>query len=111
MKGQLLAQHFAVNSGEKYKYNVETLSLAFEESPKCVMQAFDLCVSLLHGRSNLTETGRITRQVQTVLQETVKFNEILSVFYREGQKMNWHDDGEDGRYCPHCASLRRLSSS
>lgn len=26
----------------------------------------------------------------------VEFNEILSVFYREGQKMSWHDDGEAG---------------
>jgi hypothetical protein len=28
VKGQLLAQHFAVNSGASYKYIVETLSLA-----------------------------------------------------------------------------------
>lgn len=24
------------------------------------------------------------------------FNEMLSVFYLQKQKMNWHDDGEDG---------------
>ena len=38
----MLAQHFAVNSGAKYKYNVETLSLTFEQSPRCVMQALDV---------------------------------------------------------------------
>lgn len=24
------------------------------------------------------------------------FNEVLSVIYADGQKMNWHDDGEKG---------------
>lgn len=33
-----------------------------------------------------------------VLGERVDFNEILSVMYREGQKMSWHDDGEDGEF-------------
>lgn len=27
----------------------------------------------------------------------VEFNEVLSVLYREGQKMSWHDDGEPGK--------------
>ena len=31
-----------------------------------------------------------------VLDNTAHFNEILSVIYREGQKMSWHDDGEEG---------------
>ena len=40
--------------------------------------------------------SRITRNVSTVLGGTTAFNEILSVLYREGQKMSWHDDGEHG---------------
>lgn len=39
---------------------------------------------------------RITDRAQTVLGDRVAFNEVLSVLYREGQKMSWHDDGEEG---------------
>ena len=39
--------------------------------------------------------GRIARGVESVL-APVDFNEVLSVIYREGQKMSWHDDGEPG---------------
>lgn len=35
-----------------------------------------------------------------MLGERVEFNEILSVMYREGQKMSWHDDGEAGTLSP-----------
>jgi hypothetical protein len=42
VKGPLLAQHFAVNSGASYKYIVQTLSLSFEESPTCVLKALDM---------------------------------------------------------------------
>ena len=80
IKGQLLAQHFAVNSGATYKYNVSSMSLTFADSPACVMQALDT----------------IKARVAAVLDEDVPFNEILSVLYREGQKMSWHDDGEPG---------------
>lgn len=44
-KGQLLSQQFAVNSGVKYKYIVDTLSLSFEESPECIRDARDTQVS------------------------------------------------------------------
>ncbi|WVQ94541.1 hypothetical protein IAU59_001620 [Kwoniella sp. CBS 9459] len=80
VKGQLLAQHFAVNSGASYKYIVDTMSFPFENSPPCVIQALNL----------------MTERVRIVLEEEVRFNEILSVMYREGQKMSWHDDGEKG---------------
>ncbi|WWD16674.1 hypothetical protein CI109_101104 [Kwoniella shandongensis] len=80
VKGPLLAQHFAVNSGASYKYNVDTVSFPFENSPSCVIHALDL----------------ITKRVESVLGEQVPFNECLSVMYREGQKMSWHDDGEQG---------------
>lgn len=80
VKGALLAQHFAVNSGVPYKYNVDTLSVPFDQSPSCVMAALNLISS---GTSD-------------VLKVDTRFNEILSVIYREGQKMGWHDDGEPG---------------
>ncbi|ORY29498.1 hypothetical protein BCR39DRAFT_588274 [Naematelia encephala] len=80
VKGQLLAQHFAVNSGASYKYIVDTLSLPFEESPACIRRALEV----------------IQRNARQVLGQEVGFNEVLSVLYREGQKMSWHDDGENG---------------
>nr|XP_019050222.1 hypothetical protein I302_00647 [Kwoniella bestiolae CBS 10118]OCF29152.1 hypothetical protein I302_00647 [Kwoniella bestiolae CBS 10118] len=80
VKGQFLAQHFAVNFGASYKYQVDTLSYPFEQSPECVTRSLEL----------------ITQRVKLILGEEVNFNEILSVMYREGQKMSWHDDGEAG---------------
>ncbi|WVR03962.1 hypothetical protein IAU60_000961 [Kwoniella sp. DSM 27419] len=80
VKGQLLAQHFAVNSGASYKYIVDTMSFPFDASPSCILEALAV----------------ITDTVDMVLGERVGFNEILSVMYREGQKMSWHDDGEEG---------------
>ncbi|ORX36285.1 hypothetical protein BD324DRAFT_651527 [Kockovaella imperatae] len=80
IKGALLAQHFAINSGKDYKYNVATASLPFDQSPSCILDA-------------LTYIRSVS---QTVLNSRVDFNEILSVIYREGQKMSWHDDGEEG---------------
>ncbi|WWC60152.1 uncharacterized protein I303_102716 [Kwoniella dejecticola CBS 10117] len=80
VKGQLLAQHFAVNFGAAYKYQVDTLSYPFDKAPGCVLMSLAL----------------ITQLVKLVLGEDVGFNEVLSVMYREGQKMSWHDDGEDG---------------
>ena len=47
MKGQLLAQHFAINSGAKYKYNVSSTSLSLDDSPTCVRDALDLYVASL----------------------------------------------------------------
>ncbi len=42
VKGQLLSQQFAINSGASYKYIVETLSYPFSDSPACVMDALDV---------------------------------------------------------------------
>jgi alkylated DNA repair dioxygenase AlkB len=45
-------------------------------------------------------TARITLRTQRVVGRKVDFNEVLSVLYREGQKMSWHDDGEPGMSYP-----------
>ncbi|KAL7419440.1 hypothetical protein Q5752_006278 [Cryptotrichosporon argae] len=80
VKGPLLSQQFAVNAGASYKYIVDSQSHAFADSPRCVTDALDV----------------IRDTVRDVVGERVEFNEILSVMYREGQKMSWHDDGEKG---------------
>lgn len=38
----------------------------------------------------------ITLRTERVVGKKIEFNEVLSVLYREGQKMSWHDDGEPG---------------
>lgn len=42
IKGQLLSQQYAINSGASYKYIVETLSYPFADSPGCVMDALEV---------------------------------------------------------------------
>ncbi|EIW66506.1 hypothetical protein TREMEDRAFT_74716 [Tremella mesenterica DSM 1558] len=94
VKGQTLAQHFTLNSGAEYKYAVDTVSVSFEDSPACVMEALALYVILLFLR--LETHVRLRTEALRVLGEEANFNEILSVLYCQGQKMNWHDDGEEG---------------
>jgi alkylated DNA repair dioxygenase AlkB len=58
-----------------------------------------------HQKSMLIAiSDSITSHVRVVLDEDVAFNELLSVLYREGQKMSWHDDGEEGE-CRHRPDL------
>lgn len=52
----------------------------------------------------------ISEHGRAVLARDVDFNEVLSVMYREGQKMSWHDDGEVG-LGPVVASLSLGSSA
>ena len=40
--------------------------------------------------------GSITLRTERVVGNKIDFNEVLSVLYRDGQKMSWHDDGEPG---------------
>lgn len=42
LKGDLLSQQYAINSGASYKYIVQTLSYSFDESPACVTEALEL---------------------------------------------------------------------
>lgn len=47
-------------------------------------------------RRTCRTNSSIKQSVTRVLGAHVDFNEILSVTYRDGQKMAWHDDGEPG---------------
>lgn len=77
VQGQLLTQQFSFNAGAPYKYIVAVDSTPFEECPRAVTRSLEL----------------IQERVKLVHPET-EFNEILSVGYFEGQKMDYHDDGE-----------------
>ncbi|MCJ1400048.1 hypothetical protein MMC11_003251 [Xylographa trunciseda] len=79
-KGEVLAQHFALNYGMPYKYVVAVDSKGFNEAPAPIIDAL----------KSLEWAAR-----QSVHDNTFKsFNELLAVGYFEDGKMGFHDDGE-----------------
>ncbi|KAH0604676.1 uncharacterized protein H6S33_006344 [Morchella sextelata] len=78
-RGTLLTQQFSFNCGAPYKFIAKVDSSPFDKSPPVVSQA----LSLITARARLVHAN-------------AEFNEILSVGYFEGQKMDYHDDGEAG---------------
>ncbi|CUA74464.1 Melanoma inhibitory activity protein 3 [Rhizoctonia solani] len=80
VKGELYAQHYSHNAGAPYKYIAEAISTPFEDCPKSVVEAKDYIQYLC----------------EPALGKEVKFNEVLSVAYAEGQEMNFHSDDEPG---------------
>ncbi|KAG0640548.1 hypothetical protein HOY80DRAFT_1008965 [Tuber brumale] len=78
-QGRLLTQQFMYNCGAPYKFIVDVNSLPFHDSPPVVLKALDL----------------IHQRVQLIHPEA-QFNEVLNVGYFEKQKMDYHDDGEEG---------------
>lgn len=50
----------------------------------------------IRGKAN-EETSMISL-VRLATGTAPSFNEVLSVIYADGQKMNWHDDGEKGKW-------------
>ncbi|KAG8690287.1 hypothetical protein FRC11_012597, partial [Ceratobasidium sp. 423] len=80
VKGELYAQHYSHNAGAPYKYIAEAISTPFEDCPKSVVEAKD----------------HIQYLCEPALGKEVKFNEVLSIAYAEGQEMNFHSDDEPG---------------
>ncbi|MCJ1389057.1 hypothetical protein MMC18_001911 [Xylographa bjoerkii] len=79
-KGEVLAQHFALNYGMPYKYVVAVDSKGFSEAPP----------PIIHALKGLEWAAH-----KSVQDKTFKaFNELLAVGYFEDGKMGFHDDGE-----------------
>lgn len=78
LKGKTLSHYFSQNSGEKYEYVGGTENTVPLGTHKSVEQAM----------------AWIRRRVNMVLEKDPEFNEILSAAYMEGQKMDFHSDGE-----------------
>ncbi|PWW78946.1 hypothetical protein C7212DRAFT_350198 [Tuber magnatum] len=78
-QGRLLTQQFMYNCGAPYKFIVDVNSLPFNDSPPVVLKA----LRLIHQRVQL-------------IHPEAQFNEVLNVGYFEKQKMDYHDDGEEG---------------
>jgi hypothetical protein len=85
----MLGQQFMHNAGAPYKFVVQTASQPLDEAAPVIREAIDLI-----------------RQRSKLLLDC-EFNEILSVAYMEGQRMEvqpqlfwtdkqYHDDGEAG---------------
>lgn len=81
MKTQLssiLCNSFTHNAGAHYKFHVQTSTQPLLECPPAIQDALKV----------------IMQATNLVIEAT--FNELLSIVYLEGQKMAWHDDGEQG---------------
>ncbi|RPB05055.1 hypothetical protein L873DRAFT_940586 [Choiromyces venosus 120613-1] len=78
-QGRLLTQQFMYNCGAPYKFIVDVNSVPFDDSPPVVLKA----LQLIHQRVHL-------------IHPEAEFNEVLNVGYFEKQKMDYHDDGEEG---------------
>ncbi|KAL8279372.1 hypothetical protein RQP46_008184 [Phenoliferia psychrophenolica] len=83
--GQYLCSQFSFNSGARYDHVVAVPTYSFDESPDVVRDA----------RTFLESVSRAVISESTPA-DAVDFNELLSVGYMNGSKMNFHDDGERG---------------
>ncbi|ROT34664.1 hypothetical protein SODALDRAFT_285960 [Sodiomyces alkalinus F11] len=86
-KSEVLTRHFQQNWGAPYKFVVNVLSKSFEEAPDAILKA------LMRLRWAGRESVRCT--TQSLATDFVEFNELLSLGYMEGDRIGYHDDGED----------------
>ncbi|KAI5474377.1 Calcium ATPase, partial [Pseudohyphozyma bogoriensis] len=81
LPGGYLCSNFSFNAGVHYRHVVDVRSLPFEESPPVLAS---VCSHLSRAAKAVTRASDI------------EFNELLTVAYLQGGKMNFHDDGERG---------------
>ncbi|KAH8712265.1 hypothetical protein GQ44DRAFT_829984 [Phaeosphaeriaceae sp. PMI808] len=94
LKGESYCRQFMVNYGMPYKFIAATASRPF--SP--VADPITSTRSRLNWAAKhlfAQETGKTMAEVTSVWKEK-EFNEVLALGYFEGQKINYHDDGELG---------------
>ncbi|GAA5821172.1 hypothetical protein JCM11251_004499 [Rhodosporidiobolus azoricus] len=106
--GSLLCQQFTFNAGERYNHAIEAHTYPFEPPAS---SHTSLSTS---STFSTTYAPACTKRARDYLQGTVQrvvgkghgteMNEILSVAYMVGGKMNYHDDGERG-LGPYVASI------
>ncbi|SPO00159.1 uncharacterized protein DNG_03009 [Cephalotrichum gorgonifer] len=101
-KQQMLTSHFAQNYGAQYKYVVSVGSKSFSDAPDPVLRALLRMrwaghKVIEHAKMSITQLlaeGKV-EVAPSLGFEFVEFNELLGLGYFEGNKINWHDDGED----------------
>jgi alkylated DNA repair dioxygenase AlkB len=79
--GPLLTNQFSFNSGVHYSFAANVKTISFADSPAPVLSC----------RNKLISAAQRIVQVPT----DALFNEVMSVSYKSGGKMNYHNDGEE----------------
>lgn len=80
-----LTNQFTKNFGMPYKFIAAPQSSSLDEAPKAIQNS--------RARLNWSARTLLARQGQTFDNE---FNEVLALAYMQGNKINYHDDGEFG---------------
>ncbi|BGP30671.1 hypothetical protein JCM10296v2_002428 [Rhodotorula toruloides] len=107
--GGLLCQQFTFNAGEHYRNAITATTYPF---PPAALPYASAAPPLASDETTYAPecTRDARKHLKTVVQllvgpnELADFNEILSVAYMSGGKMNYHDDGERG-LGPYVASV------
>ncbi|KAL1845951.1 hypothetical protein Daus18300_014393 [Diaporthe australafricana] len=98
---ETLTRHFQSNFGALYDFGVRNIdTVPFKNAPVVVLKSL---AYLKHfGEKALESSQAIASREDyelaensTLLKPTQTFNELLALAYRESDKINWHDDGED----------------
>ena len=94
LKGPNYCRHFAVNYGMPYKFIAATESRSFGGAGWPITSTR----SRLNWAARLLLSQQTGKSMDDVSEEWNKdeFNEVLALGYFQGQKINYHDDGEFG---------------
>ncbi|KAK2001110.1 hypothetical protein LX36DRAFT_629421 [Colletotrichum falcatum] len=100
-----LTRNFLQNWGAPYKFAVNVHSRPFSEAPDSVIGALkrmqwagqtsvDMTNDTMDAYAQLPDYSAMVR-CDTLTDDFIDFNELLSIGYMEEDKINYHDDGED----------------
>jgi alkylated DNA repair dioxygenase AlkB len=94
LKGDSYCRHFTVNYGMPYKFIASAATHSFEGAARPITETR----SRLNWAAKYLLTQTTSKTVAEVSEEWNKteFNEVLALGYFEQQRINYHDDGEDG---------------
>ncbi|KAF6835908.1 hypothetical protein CPLU01_04011 [Colletotrichum plurivorum] len=101
-----LTRNFLQNWGAPYKFAVAVASKSFREAPPCIISALkrmQWAGRIAVAKTNETfkshtqdaDEGSDVVPVDLGSEEPTDFNELLSLGYMEGDRISFHDDGED----------------
>ncbi|KAE8836366.1 hypothetical protein PTNB73_04328 [Pyrenophora teres f. teres] len=94
LKGPNYCRQFLVNYGMPYKFIAATGSRSFDGAARAITSTR----SRLNWAAKLLLSQETGKSMQEVAQNWTQqeFNEVLALGYFQGQKINYHDDGEYG---------------
>ncbi|KZL86345.1 oxoglutarate iron-dependent oxygenase protein [Colletotrichum incanum] len=100
-----LTRNFLQNWGAPYKFAVNVHSRPFSEAPDSVIGALkrmqwaghtsvDMTNNAMDAYAQMPDYSKMAR-CDTLTEDFVDFNELLSIGYMEEDKISYHDDGEE----------------